>query len=65
VAGNGQKAYASMKFAVVEGQRREAQRDLSRGACPDCRKVVIAKCGPLRVPHWAHLGVRDCDVART
>jgi hypothetical protein len=23
--------------------------------------VVIAKCGDLRVWHWAHRGVRDCD----
>jgi competence protein CoiA len=49
-----------MKFALAMGQRREAQPNLS-GECIGCGKPVIAKCGEVRVPHWAHKGRRICD----
>ena len=49
-----------MKFADIEGQRREAQRGLS-ATCPSCGAAVIAKCGDQRRWHWAHRGIRDCD----
>src|SRR5262245_8008532 len=49
-----------MKFAVVEGERREAQPGLA-GECPFCRDAMIAKCGEVRVWHWAHWGTRTCD----
>jgi len=49
-----------MKFAIVEGKHREAQPDLS-GECRDCAGAVIAKCGEVRVWHWAHWRARDCD----
>lgn len=48
------------KFALVEGERREAQRGLS-GKCPLCDDAMIAKCGEVRVWHWAHRGIRTCD----
>jgi hypothetical protein len=49
-----------MKYAVVEGVRREAEPSLS-GKCPRCGNAVIAKCGEIRVQHWAHRGTRTCD----
>jgi len=49
-----------MKYAIVHGKRREAQPDLS-GECPDCAGAVIAKCGEVRLWHWAHWRARDCD----
>jgi hypothetical protein len=49
-----------MKFALVEGERREAQPGLS-AKCPVCGAAMIAKCGTHRVSHWAHRGIRDCD----
>ena len=49
-----------MKFAVVEGERREAQPGLS-GKCQVCGDAMIAKCGQHRVWHWAHRGTRTCD----
>jgi hypothetical protein len=49
-----------MKFAVVEGERREAEPHLS-GKCPVCGDAMIAKCGDQRVRHWAHRGTRACD----
>jgi hypothetical protein len=49
-----------MKFALVNGQRQEAQPDLS-GECPTCHHPVVAKCGRERIWHWAHQGSRRCD----
>lgn len=49
-----------MKFAVVEGKRREAQIGCS-AECPGCGHAMIAKCGQYRVWHWAHRGTRTCD----
>lgn len=49
-----------MKFSLVNGQRQEAQPNLS-GACPTCGCPMIAKCGEVKAWHWAHRGKRDCD----
>lgn len=49
-----------MKFALVNGQRQEAQPKLL-GQCPACGAPVVAKCGDVRVHHWAHKGRLDCD----
>jgi competence protein CoiA len=49
-----------MKFATVQGQKREAVPG-AYGACPSCGGTVIAKCGDTRVWHWAHKGARVCD----
>lgn len=49
-----------MKFALVDGVRRKAERGLS-GICPVCESRLIAKCGELRVWHWSHLSDRLCD----
>ena len=49
-----------MKFALVNGQRQEAKPDLS-GECPGCGSPVVARCGEVRVWHWAHKGRRMCD----
>ena len=32
------------------------------GTCPHCLRRVIAKCGNVKVAHWAHVGgENDCD----
>jgi competence protein CoiA len=49
-----------MKFALVNGQRQEAQPSLS-GECPVCGSPMIARCGEVRLWHWAHRGRRPCD----
>lgn len=49
-----------MKFALVEGERREAKPGLS-GTCPLYGHVMIAKCGKHRAPHWAHRANSTCD----
>ncbi len=49
-----------MKFALVGGERREAGPGLS-AACPVCAAAMIAKCGDIKVRHWAHRSTSDCD----
>lgn len=49
-----------MKIAVVNGERREAQPGLA-GICPACDRPMMAKCGEVKVWHWAHHGRRVCD----
>lgn len=49
-----------MKFALINGQRKEAQPNLS-GQCPACDQTMIAKCGEVKIWHWAHKGRRTCD----
>jgi competence protein CoiA len=49
-----------MKFSLVNGQRHEAQPNLS-GKCPVCDQPTVAKCGEVKIWHWAHKGRRTCD----
>jgi len=49
-----------MKFALVSGQRQEAQPGLL-GKCPACDHPMIAKCGEYRIWHWAHERKHPCD----
>jgi competence protein CoiA len=49
-----------MKFALVNGEKVEATKG-AKGQCPSCGSDLIAKCGELKVNHWAHKGNRNCD----
>jgi hypothetical protein len=49
-----------VRFAIVDGQRGEAQPK-QRGICQACGDEVIAKCGRVKVWHWAHKGRLSCD----
>lgn len=50
-----------MRYALTNGQRREAEPGLS-GQCPSCLAPVVAKCGEIKIRHWAHRGKRVCDL---
>ncbi len=50
----------SMKFALVNGERREAEPSLM-GECLGCGNPVVAKCGEVRIKHWAHKARARCD----
>lgn len=50
-----------MKFARVNDQRHEAEPGLS-GQCLSCDQEMVAKCGKVKVWHWAHKGRRTCDL---
>ena len=49
-----------MKYAYVDNIKREAETKL-RGICPKCGEEVIAKCGNVKVAHWAHKTRKNCD----
>jgi competence protein CoiA len=50
----------TMKFALINGRREEAQPNLA-AACPVCNSLMVAKCGEVKLWHWAHHGSRLCD----
>jgi len=49
-----------MKFALVDGIKTEATPG-SKGLCQICESELVAKCGKIRVHHWARKGKRLCD----
>jgi competence protein CoiA len=49
-----------MKFALVNGNKVEATKG-DKGLCPSCGSELIAKCGEVKINHWAHKGSRNCD----
>ena len=49
-----------MRFALVNDVRKLPSQGLI-GKCPICSTDMIAKCGSIRVHHWAHKAERNCD----
>ena len=49
-----------MKFALINGKRTEATKG-AKGICRSCGSELVAKCGEVKVNHWAHKGRRNCD----
>jgi hypothetical protein len=49
-----------MKFALINGNKSEATKG-SKGFCPICASELVAKCGELKINHWAHKRNRNCD----
>ena len=49
-----------MRYALVNAQKIEAQPKF-KGVCPNCNSEMIAKCGRVKVWHWAHKGRPPCD----
>jgi hypothetical protein len=49
-----------MHFALIDGQLTEAMPGL-KGHCPGCAAPMVAKCGELRMHHWAHQNRPVCD----
>ncbi|EHQ29718.1 competence protein CoiA [Mucilaginibacter paludis] len=50
-----------MEYALVNGVRVSASAGL-QGSCPACGNAVIARCGKVKVHHWAHQHLPDCDI---
>lgn len=50
-----------MKFALIDGNKAEATKG-AKGICPCCGSELIAKCGEVKVNHWAHKKKRNCDI---
>ena len=49
-----------MKFALVSGKRSTPSPRL-RGDCAYCDREMIAKCGQVKMWHWAHKSRASCD----
>ncbi len=49
-----------MKFALVDGHKTEPQPGL-KGICINCQSDTIAKCGQVKIWHWAHKSNVSCD----
>lgn len=51
-----------MLYALVDGSKSKAMPGL-HGLCPDCKAMMIAKCGEINVWHWAHESMNSCQSA--
>lgn len=49
-----------MIFALKNGERIEPTPK-DKALCPICNEEVIAKCGSIKVWHWSHRSLNDCD----
>jgi competence protein CoiA len=49
-----------MQYAYIGSIKSSPQRG-SRGICIGCGKEVIAKCGNIKLHHWAHAAKVKCD----
>lgn len=50
-----------MKWALKNNQRILANPFTRDALCPICLEEVIAKCGEIKIWHWAHKNNIDCD----
>lgn len=49
-----------MKYALVNGVKTTPEKGLN-GQCQLCSAEVVAKCGDIKVHHWAHKSKIECD----
>jgi len=49
-----------MKYAIVNGEKSEAFLKV-KGKCILCESDVTAKCGNIKVHHWSHISLKQCD----
>ncbi|MBS1728868.1 MAG: hypothetical protein JST51_19280 [Armatimonadetes bacterium] len=50
-----------MQYAVTrDGEKIEAVKDVE-AFCPICLEPVLARCGRIKIHHWAHVADLDCD----
>ena len=48
-----------MRYALENGIKKEATKG-AKGTCLCCGAEVIAKCGKIRIAHWAHKNNEEC-----
>jgi competence protein CoiA len=49
-----------MQYALIDGKRSEPFKG-AKGVCDLCKCDVLAKCGDIKVHHWAHVRKENCD----
>ncbi len=45
----------------MDGRIKEPEAG-TKGICPGCKGKLIAKCGSIKIHHWAHQRSVDCDM---
>lgn len=50
-----------MKYGLNIFNEKIEAKPGAEGFCPCCRAALVAKCGEVKVHHWAHKGRRKCD----
>jgi len=51
---------ATMQFALINGIKSAPCKN-GLGNCPLCNEDVFARCGNIKVHHWAHKSKKVCD----
>lgn len=49
-----------MLYALIDNEKITASPNTT-GHCPLCESEMIAKCGQIKIWHWAHKNLTDCD----
>ena len=49
-----------MRFAIVGDNKHQKPLKGAKGTCPLCRETLVAKCGNIRIHHWAHPSDSQC-----
>ena len=52
-----------MRYALENGIKKEATKG-ANGTCLCCGAEVIAKCGKIRIAHWAHKNNEECPYSK-
>jgi competence CoiA-like predicted nuclease len=50
-----------MIYALQNGIRVKANKNIKDATCDICNEVLIPKCGRIKIDHWAHKRNNDCD----
>jgi len=50
-----------MIWGLKEGIKIKSSPNLKGVICPICQNKLIAKCGSIKIWHWAHESNKDCD----
>lgn len=50
-----------MIWAEFQGKRIKAEPKIEEAHCSLCHSLVIPKCGVIKIWHWAHKNLEECD----
>ena len=49
-----------MQYAIVGTNKHQKPTQGVKGICPVCGEQLVAKCGKIRIHHWAHSAKSEC-----
>jgi len=50
-----------MLFALNKHNEKILSKPKIKGSCPICKEELIPKCGSIKIWHWSHKNIKDCD----